>query len=353
MSIDAVGFLNELVKIKSLSGQETAVAKYLVEQMTQLGFNNAHIDMAGNAVGLRENPDANGEIQREIVLLGHMDTVPGDIRVHIEDGVLYGRGSVDAKGPLATFVIAAAQAELPPGLRVIVIGATEEEAATSKGARFALTQYRPDYGIIGEPSGWDGVTIGYKGRILIDYEYAQPMSHTAGQTAGAAETGIDWYNTLAEYIAAFNFEQTRLFNKLLPSIRDIQTSSDGLTNRVFIKVGVRLPPGFDIEEFESDVEDWAGDATLRFYGYEPAYQSNRSTPLANAFNRVLRQAGVKPRFKLKTGTSDMNVVGPVWNCPIVAYGPGDSQLDHTPDEHIVLDEYLQAIDVLQAALEAL
>lgn len=47
----------------------------------------------------------------------------------------------------------------------------------------------------------------------------------------------------------------------------------------------------------------------------------------------------------------MNVVGPIWDCPIVAYGPGDSSLDHTPHEHISLDEYHQAVTILQTVLE--
>jgi LysW-gamma-L-lysine carboxypeptidase len=46
----------------------------------------------------------------------------------------------------------------------------------------------------------------------------------------------------------------------------------------------------------------------------------------------------------------MNVVAPVWQCPILAYGPGDSVLDHTPNEHIDLVEYHQAIGVLERAL---
>jgi LysW-gamma-L-lysine carboxypeptidase len=57
-------------------------------------------------------------------------------------------------------------------------------------------------------------------------------------------------------------------------------------------------------------------------------------------------------FVLKTGTSDMNVVAPVWKCPIVAYGPGDSSLDHTPDEHLELDEYWKAVQVLEQTLRA-
>ena len=62
---------------------------------------------------------------------------------------------------------------------------------------------------------------------------------------------------------------------------------------------------------------------------------------------------MQPGFVLKTGTSDMNVVAPVWRCPIVAYGPGDSALDHTPHEHLSLDEYWRAITVLEAALRSL
>jgi LysW-gamma-L-lysine carboxypeptidase len=49
----------------------------------------------------------------------------------------------------------------------------------------------------------------------------------------------------------------------------------------------------------------------------------------------------------------MNVVGPRWQCPMVAYGPGDSALDHTPDEHVVIDEYRRAIGILADALQRL
>jgi [amino group carrier protein]-lysine/ornithine hydrolase len=55
---------------------------------------------------------------------------------------------------------------------------------------------------------------------------------------------------------------------------------------------------------------------------------------------------------LKSGTSDMNVVGPVWQCPIVAYGPGDSALDHTPNEHLSVDEYWKAAQVVEHTIAA-
>jgi LysW-gamma-L-lysine carboxypeptidase len=49
----------------------------------------------------------------------------------------------------------------------------------------------------------------------------------------------------------------------------------------------------------------------------------------------------------------MNVVAPYWKCPMVAYGPGDSSLDHTPQEHVEIDEYRRSIDVLESVLRLL
>jgi LysW-gamma-L-lysine carboxypeptidase len=58
-------------------------------------------------------------------------------------------------------------------------------------------------------------------------------------------------------------------------------------------------------------------------------------------------------FKYKTGTSDMNIVAPHWKVPMVAYGPGDSTLDHTPNEHVEIPEFLKAIEALRIALTRL
>ena len=347
--IDAVAFLQELVEIESLSGQERPLADFLTRQMAEWGY-TSHIDPAGNAVGVRERPHPDGRLTRTIVLLGHMDTVPGRIPVRVVDGRLYGRGTVDAKGPLAAFVVAGATADLPPGTRLIVIGATEEECATSRGARYAATQYQPDFCLIGEPSGWQGITLGYKGRVLLDYELAQPMGHTAGPNAGPAEAAVTFWNTLQAHCHAFNADKPKLFDQLLPSIRSFQTASDGLTDSVSLKLGFRLPPNYEVQELITTAERARGTAAIRFHAHEPAYQSTRATPLYAALGRAIRQHGGQPTPKLKTGTADMNIVGQHWPCPILAYGPGDSQLDHTPEEHVVLEEYGRSIAILKDLL---
>ena len=348
-NVDPVQLITEMVAIESLSGEESGVAEYLVQRMSELGM-DAHVDGAGNAVGVRKGPELAGEVGREIVLLGHMDTVPGRVPQRIEDGKLYGRGAVDAKGPLATFVLAAAGVDPAPGCTISVVGAVEEECATSKGARYRADRHRPEACIIGEPSGWDAVTLGYKGRLLIDYRHTQPCGHSAGPQGAVAERAADFWQDVRRFSDEHNAGRDALFDQLMPSLQTMRVDSDGLHESVDATIGFRLPPDFDGRAFEERVRALADGAELRFYGAEVAWRSPRTSSLARAFGRAFARRDLPARFKHKTGTSDMNVLGPQWNCPIVAYGPGDSRLDHGPDEHLVLDEYLRAIDILRCAL---
>jgi LysW-gamma-L-lysine carboxypeptidase len=75
--------------------------------------------------------------------------------------------------------------------------------------------------------------------------------------------------------------------------------------------------------------------------------------VARSLSNAIRAAGGVPRPKLKTGTADLNIVAPVWKCPIAAYGPGDSSLDHTPNERLDLVEFTRSIGVLRTALATL
>lgn len=347
--ISARDLLFELVATPSVSGDERAVSELLVQRMSELGF-DAHTDGAGNAVGVRRGPDAADGRTRELCLLGHMDTVPGEIPVRVEGDVLHGRGSVDAKGPLAAFVLAVAGVEPAPGVTLTVIGAVEEELPTSKGARHVAPTRRPEACIIGEPSSWTGVTLGYKGSLNLDLEIVQPCGHGAGPQGACAERAVGVWNGLAGYAEHFNASRERLFDRLMPSIKSLATESDGLHDTVRATFGFRLPPDFDPRELEALARQVDGDSEQRWYGHEPAWSSPRTSPLARAFARSLASLDERPRFKHKTGTSDMNVLGPVWGCPIVAYGPGDSLLDHTPEECLSLDELDRSIEVLKGVL---
>lgn len=343
----ALDLLQTMLTIPSVSGDEAAIAAYLVSQMHSYGF-DAHIDAAGNAVG---NIGAGSET---VVLLGHMDTVPGVIPVRTEDGVLWGRGAVDAKGPLAAFIAAAARAQRSGNLmrRVVVVGCVEEEVASSKGAHHvAHTWPAPDWCIIGEPSGADRVTLGYKGNLQATIRLDQAAAHSAHAEATAAERGCALWQTISADAAAWNSGIERAFNQLLPTLVSINSGGDGLRQWCEVVINIRLPPALHPAAYRARLQACLPHAaSLIVSGATPAFSSERTSPLARRFGRVFRQQGGQPRFVLKTGTADMNVVGPAWNCPVVAYGPGNAALDHTPDERIELAEFWRGITVLEQVL---
>ncbi|GGL70360.1 N-acetyl-lysine deacetylase [Deinococcus aerolatus] len=339
------------VSVPSLSGQEGEVAAYLCSWMEARGF-AVRVDEAGNAVGARGNGPYT------VALLGHMDTVPGDIPVQVDaDGVLHGRGSVDAKGSLCTFV--AAVAALPPEalnhVRFVVIGATEEEAPSSRGARHIVGALQPDAVLIGEPSGWQGLTLGYKGRLVAQVHAEKDNFHTAGEGSSAADDLTEaWFRVRGW--AADSAGDGGIFDAVQATLQSIGSAGDGLTQRAEATFGLRLPPRLSPQDAERQVLELLVDlpsVSVRFVGHETAVRHPRDNALTRAMRVAIRAHGGTPVFKVKTGTSDMNVVAAHWPVPTLAYGPGDSGLDHTPDERLNLAEYDRAVAVLTDALTRL
>jgi LysW-gamma-L-lysine carboxypeptidase len=118
-----------------------------------------------------------------------------------------------------------------------------------------------------------------------------------------------------------------------------------------LRLSFRLPPSLTPLELKAQLRNLAApDLDLAFTPALPAYRGEKNTALTWAFLASIRSQGGKPSFKVKSGTADMNIVGPAWNVPILAYGPGDSALDHTPFEHISLVEYSKSIAILSQVI---
>jgi len=335
-----------LVEIPSVSRREGDAVEWLVARMAERGF-RATVDDAGNAVG----EIGNGPVH--VVLLGHIDTVPGEIAVRIEGDELVGRGAVDAKGPLAAFVAAAT--EPVAGVRVTIVGAVEEESPTSKGARYRATQTAPDWCVIGEPSGWDAVTVAYKGRLTLDVALSREARHGASPGPTVAEEALALWERLRE-LADGTVDAARAFDRLDCRLEGIEAGvGDGLVERARLRVGFRVPPGIDpgaLEVLAASLEDKDGDTRVAVttQGREEPVRTVRTSPLARAFARAIAAAGGQTAFKEKSGTSDMNILFPAWRCPMVAYGPGDSRYDHTPIERLSISDFGRSITVLKGVL---
>ena len=340
--------LTGLVSHYSPSGQERGAVSWLVGRMKSLGYDNAFIDEAGNAVGVM------GDGPKQVVLLGHIDTVAGEIDVRRVGNPpyerLFGRGTVDAKGPLACFVDAVSKIGDRKGWRFVVIGAVEEER-DSEGARFVAERYKPDFAIIGEPSQWDRIALGYKGSAWANVTVQRGQAHTASGEQTASEAAMEVWLGIKAYVEAFNAGKQKTFDRLLLTLRGMESGLGDFEQWARLDVGVRLPADVSPETWYQNLIKIAEGAVVEPLGFAiPAWACEKNTPLVRAFLKGIRSQGGEPRFVYKTGTADLNIVAPVWGCPAVVYGPGDSALDHTPEEHIVLAEYAKAVRILSHVL---
>lgn len=359
----ATALLEMLVATPSPSGGEARAVRALVDWMAARGFATT-IDGAGNAVGTR------GTGPREILLLGHIDTVPGADRVRRAGRRLFGRGSVDAKGPLCMFASAAAAVEVPPEWRLTVVGAVEEESWTSLGARHVVETRAggapPACVVVGEPSRWDRVALGYRGSVEVLVTLRAPFAHSAGREPLPAARGVEVWHEVERFCDDRNRGRaSREFDRYAAALRQIETRDDGAYGLAALRIGLRLPPGERLTDLERDlpqhlrkaVGSWQATGCrldIEFRGGQVAFRADKRTALVSAFLRAIREEGGDPRFVVKTGTSDLTIVGPAWpGVPMAVYGPGDGALDHTPDEHVDLDEYLRAVRVLRRVLEEL
>ena len=352
-----IELLEEMVSIASVSTQERELGQWLVTRLRGMGF-AAKRDEVGNVIAFW------GSGPREVLLLGHMDTVPGFIPVRREVQHLFGRGAVDAKGPLAAAITAVSRQPAGAACRFTIIGAVEEEGS-SRGARHLVNRKPPDQLVILEPSGWDAITLGYKGSLKLRYRLSKPMGHGAGPNESAADQAIAFVRRVQDHAnaptlpspASGGGEKRKpmldAFERLDARILRFHADHDGFRDTAAMTVGFRLPPNFDVAALQKQLETWAEGAELRFEYADAAVRAEKNTPVVRAFLKGIRDAGGTPRFKMKTGTSDMNILAPVWGCPTLAYGPGDSKLDHTPDEAMDLEDFARGVDVLTSALSHL
>jgi LysW-gamma-L-lysine carboxypeptidase len=322
--------LIDLVSIPSLSGDETAAAERLVD------FFESHdrevwIDEVGNV----RAPADDG-----VLLTSHIDTVPGTIPVEVKGDTLWGRGSVDAKGPLAAMAVAAVQTG------VSFVGVVGEETS-SRGARYLVeTRAEPDAVINGEPSGWDAVTLGYRGYLAGTYVATSESGHTSRPEANAIQEAMAWWTAVEEAFEGDPYEAVFEQVTTKPVGFDAGTSEDGLAVEATMDVQLRIPPSMTADEVREIADGLLETGTVHWKEPIPPVMTSPRTPVARAFRGAIRRAGGEPRLLRKTGTSDMNLYAAAWDCPMATYGPGDSSLDHTPEEHLSLTEFDRSVEVL-------
>ena len=306
-----------------------------------LGF-TAHADAAGNGIARIGNG------RPSILFLGHIDTVEGRLPVRLDGGRLHGRGACDAKGALAAALVAAHRHDGPG--EIVVVGAVGEER-DSRGTRHLLPRTRPDFLIVGEPSGWDGVTIGYKGNLSLVLRLDGERAHLSSPAATTVETALAFIERLRAFCGTHAGPTP--FHSLTTKTRSINTTQEGSQEHVEIGLNLRLPPGIDVDDVLSFIDGNRGAIEWETVDASKAIEVDSRNDVVRALCAGIRKQGSRPTLLRKLGTSDLNLAAPAWGCPAAAYGPGDSHLDHTDGENVDVGELRRSIEVLREAFSFL
>ncbi|MFD0587428.1 M20/M25/M40 family metallo-hydrolase [Paenibacillus sp. GCM10027627] len=330
--------LNKVVRIPSVSEDERELARYLLQSVKHPSVEGL-IDEAGNIVFQK----GNGE--QTLLLLGHTDTVPHVWPVRSDAGGVTGRGVVDAKGSFVNFLHTLEDVEVPENGKLLVIGAVEEEISSSKGAFYVRDHYRADAVIIGEPSGAEGLTLGYFGLFKLRITVQRPQEHTA------AKDTVSVIDELYGIVSDIRQRVKEVDAESLSSLIDIEHRSEqGILTAVGI-LNFRVSPAAG-HDYKAKVELEFGDGvTVEVLRSTPGFANPRSDTLVKSFVRSFAKHGKSIRYLKKRGTSDMNTLATTWKgVPMVAYGPGDSSLDHTNDEYLHYSEAEEARTLLNEAV---
>jgi len=355
----AVKTLEKALKLYTPSLREKSLADFLADKCDDLGFRDIHTDDVGNIIATK------GSGSPKILLCGHMDTVPGRIRVRKEGDYLFGRGSSDAKGPLIAMLFAAASAQEKTGT-VIFVGTVDEEG-NATGIK-SLTKDKPDveYAIFGEPSGTNQITIGYKGRIAINLKInVEDSAHASAPwlAKNAIHESSLFVNEIKNVLESGQ-ENKKKGMMLTATLTEIK---GGLSHNVTPKecnstIDIRIPVDMNCKLVEEKISKTVQEIARKqqveaFYSIidetEP-FEAEHNSPLVRALTLgILDIEKNRPTLIRKTGTGDMNVIGNKLSIPVVTYGPGDPHAAHTTDEKISIDEYLRGIEVLKRTIQHL
>ncbi len=347
-----------MLETYSPSGSESRVAHLLRPEMTARGF-RTRMDEAGNIIG------ETGSQGPKILLCGHMDTISGELPVRLEGKFLYGRGAVDAKSSLAAMIVGCILAkERSPLPFQATVAAVVEEETSSRGIKTFLSGGFPyDLAVFGEPSGLSNIVIGYKGSLQIEASVLTKGGHSSSPwlSESSFEQAVVFWKHIRESLLE-NDSQSK-FSSVTGCVTRVVAGerSNSIPSRTEMKIDIRLPPSVRAAEIVDRIEklrdEWEKkNQNVRVFtsvkSQTQAYLGDENSIGVRAFRSAIRKVtDADVALVKKTGTSDMNEAAEVHRIPMIAYGPGDSRLDHTDDERVSVDEYMKVIEVYSTAIQ--
>lgn len=364
---DLIRFMQDIIRIPSLSSEEGAVIQRIRDEMLRLDYDEITVDPMGNLLGRI------GSGPRVIALDGHVDTVDvGDPSLwdrdphsgDIEDGILYGRGTSDMKGGVASSVYAGAILKnrgIPDEVTLYVTATVQEEDCDGLCWQYIVNEdgLRPDLVVITEPTSLR-IYRGHRGRMELEV-------HTSGVSChgSAPERGVNAVYKMAGIIADIEKLNERLeprdpLGKGTVTISDIRSTSpslcavaDGCTIHLDRRLTMDETEDTSVAEILAlpSVQDAEATVTVLDYAvpsysgltyptrkYYPTWETPESEPAVQAARTAYRQAfGEEPEVGYWTFSTNGVATAGMHDIPTIGFGPGHEHFAHAPNEQTEIE----------------
>lgn len=367
---DTINNLSRLVQIKSLSCHEQEVTKELKKQMELSGADEVFIDGLGNVIGRIGNGP------RILAIDGHIDTVDtgnmdnwdsDPFSGKVANGCVYGRGSVDQKGGVASMVTAIRiikEIGCPKDMTVYFVGTVLEEDCDGLCWKYIIEEdkIRPDVVILTEPTNLN-IYRGHRGRMELQITFRGISSHgsapergrNAIYAASRVALGIEKLNerlssdeflgkgsvTISEFksgapslCAVADYARLHIDRRLTwgetedSAISELKTLTDG--TEAYIEVPVYEETAF----------------TGKKYGmkkYYPTWKLDESHPAV--MNGIKAFEGLydrKPTVDKWTFSTNGVTINGHYHIPVIGFGPGNEEMAHSPNEKVPVNDLVVA-----------
>jgi succinyl-diaminopimelate desuccinylase len=374
-------------------------ARYIGDTLNRLGFETEYFAAEGRPEHTTRHPRLNvvgsraGMARRPTVHLnGHFDVVPAGegwtldpFAGMVRDGKIYGRGSCDMKAGIAAAAFAAEairRAGVPVPGTIEVSGTVDEESGGFAGVAWLaehgrLSSTRTDYCIIPEPLNVDRVCVGHRGVYWFEVAARGHIAHGSMPFLGVS--AIDGMGQLLQVIREELLPvlaERRTAVPVVPAgarhatlningifggqpVDGIQTPCVADVCRAVFDRRFLLEEGFAAtkQEIEAVIDGLrARLPRVRFdlrdlMVVHPTRTPEDSPVIAAIEQGVHHVLGRKPAHVASPGTYDHKHIARIAGVPhCVAYGPGELEQAHQPDEYCRVDDLVNSTKVLAIAI---
>ncbi|MGO8695417.1 MAG: YgeY family selenium metabolism-linked hydrolase [Rectinemataceae bacterium] len=368
---EMLSFAQELVKTKSITGDERLIIELIGKKMKALGYDDVRVDGMGNLVGRV------GQGGRKLLFDSHTDTVavtdPERWSVEpfagtVRDGMLYGRGAVDMKSAIAASVYAGAAAKrlgLSEGKTLYVSTSVMEEDYDGEALVYEFGEggLDPDYVVICEPSSCR-VSFGQKGRAMLRIDVPGRAAHGSAPEMGdnPLYKAADILKRIEALGLAFMGEKERRRSIALTGMASESASLNAIPSTCCMFVDRRLALGEGEDEIRAEMAGLLGDSGAAWRVHDvigtswtgrrtvlrsflPAWEIGTDHPLAaaaaGAYRELLGHSPARYTWDFSTnGVASATKLG----IPTIGFGPGDSKLAHCADERCPIADMVAAFE---------